>query len=332
MRRYGTATGREPRYLPRMTLSLRVRPQLAFAACAAGLLTAELAVVASQAFVRHPQIVSAAVAFDLVAMPALLAWLTGALRPWTAAMVGAALAGSLLPGVHLRWLTAPAELVVVALVVRKLARGSGDWIARLRSALPDTLATRVAITEVTLLWYGLCSWRTKPGPGFTAHKRAGLVAIDAVLILSVLAEAIPLNFWLHGGWRLGVAAFHAYSIVWFLGDLQALRLRPITVEDGALHLRIGLRWEARIPLTSIALAGAPGLADQPSSTEPPTAQSEPLRVGVIGTPNLVLRFTEPQTLRKIFGIERRAISIALLVDDPDGLVAALHCGANAQSS
>ncbi len=314
-----------------MIASLRVRPQLVFVACAAVLVTVELAVVASQGFARHPQIFSAAVAFDLVAVPALLAWLTGALRPWTAAMVGAALAGSLLPGVQMRWLTAPAELLVVGLVLRKVlqSRGqrSGDLIERLREALPDTLATRVAITEITILWYGLFSWRTKPGPGFTAHKRAGLVAIDAVLILAVLAEAIPFHFWLHGGWRFGVGVLHAYSILWFLGDLQALRLRPFTIEGGALHLRIGLRWEARIPLSSIAFAGAPDSINQRSINDSP-AEAAPLSIGVIGSPNLVLRFTEPQTLRRVFGLERRATSIALLVDDPDGLVAAIH----AQSS
>ncbi len=148
-----------------MNASLRVRPPLIFVAGAAALVAAEFAVLASQAFVRHPQTVAFAVAFDLVAMPALLAWLTGALRPWTAAMVGAALAGSLLPGVHLRWLTAPAELVVVGLVLRKFSRGSGDLIERLRAALPDTIAARIAITEATLIWCGLLSWRTKPGPG-----------------------------------------------------------------------------------------------------------------------------------------------------------------------
>lgn len=285
------------------------------------LVSAELAVVASQAFVRHPQVFAAAVAFDLVVVPALLAWVTGALRPWTAAMVGVSIAGSLLPGVHLRWLAAPAELVVIGLVVRKLASGSGDWIDRLREALPDTLPARIAITEMTLLWYGLLSWRKKPAPGFTAHKRAGLVAIDAVLVLGVLAEAIPFHFWLHGWWRLGTAALHAYSMIWLMGDLQALRLRPSTIEGGALHLRIGLRWEARLPLASLTFAGAPGQDPNPSG--PP-----PLRVAVIGQPNLLLRFSEPQTLRKLFGIEKRAAAIALLVDDPDGLLAALR----AQSS
>ncbi len=318
MRRSATAIGARAAYSRSMTASLRVRPQLIFLAGAAALVSVELAVVASQAFFRRPQLFSAAVAFDLVAVPALLAWLTGALRPWTAAMAGAALVGTLLPGIHVRWLTAPAELVVFWLLLRKLSSGSGDLIDRLRAALPDTLLTRVAITEVTLLWYGLFSWRRTPPPGFTAHRRAGLVAIDAALLLAVAAEAIPLHFWLHGGWRLGATLLHAYSALWLLGDLQALRLRPITIEGCALHLRIGLRWEARLQLSAIKSAGAP------------TIPEDALRVGVIGSPNLVLRFSEPQTLRGLFGIERRASAIALLVDDPAALLAPL--GRAAQSS
>lgn len=298
--------------------TLRVRPQVVFLAGAALLVSVELAVLASRAFARAPQLLSAAVAFDLVAVPALLAWLTGALRPWTAAMVGAALAGSLFPGAHLRWLTAPAELLLFGLLVRKLARGSGDWVERLRTALPDSLAARAAITEATVLWYGLFSWRTKPGPGFTAHKRAGWVAIDAAAILLVVAEALPVHFWLQGSWRVGLGALHAYSILWLLGDLQALRLRPSTIEGGALHLRLGLRWEAVLPLSSLAFAGAPGTDALPAPASP-----APLRVGVIGAPNLLLRFSAPQTLRGPFGVERRARAILLQVDDPAALLAAL---------
>ncbi len=96
----------------------------------------------------------------------------------------------------------------------------------------------------------------------------------------------------------------------------------MTVENGVLQLRIGLRWEARILLSSIAFAGAPEPFNH-SLNESPSG-SAPLRVGVIGSPNVVLRFTEPQTLRPIFGRERRTTAMALLVDDPVAFIAALQ--------
>ena len=48
-----------------------------------------------------------------------------------------------------------------------------------------------------------------------------------------------------------------------------------------------------------------------------------LRLGVLGSPNLVLKLRSPHELHGPFGIRRRSDSLLLQVDDPDGLEAAL---------
>lgn len=109
---------------------------------------------------------------------------------------------------------------------------------------------------------------------------------------------------------------HVYMLIWILGDLRALALRPIQVEGGLLRLRIGLRWEAEIPLRLIEAVDR----NPPGSLDPANG----LRLGVIGSPNLRLALREPVQLHGMFGIRRESSSLLLQVDDPDGLAAALR--------
>jgi len=302
-----------------MTMALRVRPQLVFVAALAALLAGETTLLASRAFLRHESALSLAVALDFALVLPLAAWWTGVLRPWRAAMLGLAVAGLLVPGASvalLKRIALPGEVVVFALLIRTLSRSRGDLAERLRATLGDGLAARALGIEASLLWYGLFSWTQKPPAGFGLHRRAGWVAIDAALALCVVAEAIPAHFLLSRPWSLIASGLHAYSLLWILGDLQSLRLRPATVEGGVLRLRFGLRAEATIPLSAIA-------AIERVSHAVAIDRAAVLHLGVIGSPNLVLRFTRPQTVRGLLGIERRCEAIALSADDPGEFAAAL---------
>src|ERR1700737_3946922 len=102
-------------------IALSVRPRFTFLALATALVAVETCVLASRAFSQHERLFSLAVAFDLAVVPALLAWLTGAMRPSRALALGVALSSSLLPapqGGALRLLSVPAELYLVWLLAR----------------------------------------------------------------------------------------------------------------------------------------------------------------------------------------------------------------------
>jgi hypothetical protein len=285
------------------------RPWLQFLLVAAAVVAAETMVLASRAYIGHPEAMSFAVAFDICLGLPFAWWLLvvrrGAAPMRTmlrAAVVSIGLCAFLLQR-DLRLLAVPFELGAILLVILALRRG--------RAAEQGPVLRAIA-SELSMLWYGLFSWPRRPPPGFTAYKRAGWVAIHSALVMCVVAEAIPLHFlllrWGAGAAAAG-AALHAYSILWLLGDLQALRLRPIQVEGGVLHLRIGLRWEAEIPLSEIAAVERSGAG---------------LKLGVLGTPNFLLRLKNPVELRGPLGLRRRSDSLALQVDDPDGLERALR--------
>jgi hypothetical protein len=67
-------------------------------------------------------------------------------------------------------------------------------------------------------------------------------------------------------------------VLWLIGDLRALVLRPIRIEGGALLLRLGL--------------------------------------GVLGSSNLVLKLRRPFELHGPFGIRKTSDTLLLRVDDP----------------
>jgi hypothetical protein len=272
--------------------------------------------------VTPPGVIRAAVIFNLCVVPAGLWWALvvrrGLARPRTiarVALVAVALC-ALLFGREVRLLAVPLELamiwVAIASVRRALqARQASDAASALRTGLTEALGSSVVVravaTELSIFWYALFSWGRSGPAGFTAYKRAGWIAIYVAILLACLAEAIPLHF-LFRRWGPLAAALsvtvHAYTALWLIGDLRALVLRPLRIEGGLLLLRIGLRWEADVPLEAI------GSIERP-------VKSAGLRLGVLGTPNLALKLREPMEVHGPFGIRRTSDTLLLQVDETD---------------
>ena len=302
--------------------AIAVRPQVQFAAVAGFVLVAESFALISRV---PPALLREAVIFDLCTVLPLAWWLLvvrpGHARPRTIARVAvvAVAISALLFGREVRLLGVPIELALIYIAyisVRNAlrARKADDAATALRhgltEALGDNAAARAVAAEFSVFWYALGSWGRPAPAGFTAYKRAGWAAIYFALAICVLGEGIPLHFVLPRGWAIASLVLHVYTLLWLFGDLRAMKLRPITVRDGILHLRIGLKWEADIPLAQIASAEL-------------TTRVEGRKLAVIGSPNLVLHFRRPQELHGLFGIRRTGSAVSLQVDDPDALLRAI---------
>ncbi len=307
---------------------MAVRPQVVFLLLASAVLAAESAALLSRAMTLHPGVVRAGVIFDLCVVPAALWWglvvRRGLARPRTLARVVLASVAvcALLFGREVRLLALPLEVALIGLAVASVrrvlrARVAADAATALRTGLSDALGdspvARAVATELAIFWYAVFSWGRRAPAGFSAYKRAGWIAVYVAILLGCVAEAIPLHF-LFRRWGPAAAALsvtvHVYTALWLLGDLRALVMRPIRVESGKLLVRIGLRWEADVPLGQIA-----AVERNPAATG--------LRLGVLGTPNLALRLRAPLRIEGPFGIRKTAELLLLQVDDPDGLAAAL---------
>ncbi|HEX9048947.1 MAG TPA: hypothetical protein VF841_00270 [Anaeromyxobacter sp.] len=333
--------------------ALRRHPFLSFGVLAAGVLLASRAVVASAAFRVRPEIVGMAVTVDLTVFLTALFVATvvraRALPPVTAVAVflaGATVAASLLPpgarplASGIRALAAPADLLLAGWLavragrVRRRLRAIGDALPfedAFRRAVRDAIGpyrTADAIAaEVSLLSLALAPRRRAPhvpagAVPFTTHLRCGQGAVLAALALAGVAETLAAHVLLahwSARWAWIATGFAIYSFVWLLGDWRGLALRPTLLRADRLHVRIGVRWQAEIPLRAIRMV----CAGPDARGHPRAAIASPL-----GAPNLYLHLGAPVELEGLLGLRRRGEVVGLRVDEPDRLRAALveRCG------
>ncbi len=331
-----------------MTIASR-RPFLVFLALALSVLAVEFLVVSSAAFRAGNPWLPVAVAVDLALGLPLLAYvlLVRSKRAPGLVVVPAGIAGILIA----EWLLpsdrqgalAVLELVLpllevillVALVLRLRAivaahrrhrrvetYGSDALRLALSERLPPSLAAIVS-AEITLLTLGLAGWFRRGRPStdrervFTAHRASGyrellivcafLVPVELVVAHLLVMRADVVAAWIVTG--LGV-----YGVLWLAGDFHAMRVEPTIVDDAHVHVRLGLRWRARIAREDLVAVGR----HQPDGADGDTVEIVP-----VGGPNVWMTARRPVEARGLFGITRRGRHVALHVDEPDAFLAHL---------
>jgi hypothetical protein len=249
---------------------------LLFLAVVVAVYCVALGTVASLPRLKHPNVVASAVFVDITIVVPLAFLLIvprgrnrwrGLTLVFLASLAGAAL---VLPAQHraalplLRLLVVPAELAAVGLVLLGIRRGlSGaasrdDVIESLERSLSQSLSNprfaRAIAYEISVLYYGLVSWRQRvpigAGRSFSYHRTGGYGAIVFLLIMVSAIEIVSVHLLvarasITAAWVL--TGLGLYAVLWILGDFQAVRLRPLVVEDEVLRVRLGLRWSLDIP-------------------------------------------------------------------------------------
>jgi hypothetical protein len=315
----------------------RPAPVLPFALLAAAVLAVEAWAARQVAGSPAPGVLAAAIVFDLgVALPLAYGWFVvrgraPALRVLPAVALGLLAARLLLPAAHrgalaeLHLVLIPLEVAAVAMVARGVYRSlraaAGDPVERIREAARAVVPVRAAADavafEMTLLYLALFSWRARPhvpagAAAFSGHRRSGYAGLVFAAIVASAGEALAVHL-LAARWSPALAwtltALSAYSVVWLLGDLQAVRLRPMLADADALTVRVGLRWEARIPWSDVQ-------AVEPRGRTPfPRRAPGHLRATAMGEPTHVVVLRTPLRVRGPYGIMREATRIGVAVDD-----------------
>lgn len=261
-------------------------------------------------------------------------------------LIGLALAGLALrlAGAPIAgWLLAPlvvVELSIGLIVARALITGwrsaaDARWWARLEAALGERISptlARLVVGEVRLVWSALRALTRRPlrdPEGFTATRSSSWRFVAGALLLIALGEAVAVHalievFWADAGAAVHgiLGAAHAYGIVWLLGDARSMAESSHRVDDGGLHLELGLRWSGRLPwpLITEVLSGE---VAEPDRLLGERRRDDTVAVTPIETPNVTLRLAEAVTLKGLFGVERQAREVLVYVDDPEGFVAAV---------
>lgn len=111
----------------------------------------------------------------------------------------------------------------------------------------------------------------------------------------------------------GLTLLTLYGALWLVADYRASLLRPVLLTSEVLWVRTGLRWSVQVPRAQIARV---------QRTRPPEAEPV-LQAVLFGSPTLWVQLREPAVAHGLYGLTRTVRWVALAVDAPDLLTAAL---------
>ena len=300
-----------------------------------------VAIVSRLGQMENPDAIAGALTLDLTLLVPLLYYLLLVrLRGWPVVTVlpvfvlSVLAAGWLIPDSRHRVLdlvsyaAALAELGLIAFIAykalqlreayRERAAAGLDVYESLResaTAILGSLAGGALAYEATLGYYAVVGWTRSSTVGprsFTAYREVAYIPLMVTVMIALVVETVGVHFLLRL-WSPVVAwvvtGISLYTLIWLIGDLHAVRLRPIEICDETLRLRLGLRWTASIPLTSIESVQDPG-------GEAPAGKQGYLKALLFGAPNRRMQLSEPVRAVGLYGLTRRVTTIDLHVDDP----------------
>jgi hypothetical protein len=316
------------------------RTPLGFALVAVLFYVIDGLIVHSSVFPRNPDLLSAAVSFDLTIGVTAAYWLMvvkpghavrrTALPIFVASIAAAAVT---LPAGHrdllrdLQYLSIPFELAVIGLVVagvratnRRLAAAGTelDVPERIRTALSGSVASRVAdvvAMECSILFYAFASWRRQPfvprgAEGYSYHRKNGYAGILYALVGVVMVETFVLDLVVrirHPFAANVLLAFDVFGVVWLFGFARAVQLRPIVLTRDLLQLRMGLQWAVDVARENIATI------EYGRISQPPKGTPGYVRIG--SSPNAMITLREPVLAHGPYGFARSVQLIGVHVDD-----------------
>ncbi|WP_459044574.1 beta-carotene 15,15'-monooxygenase [Sporosarcina sp. CAU 1771] len=114
---------------------------------------------------------------------------------------------------------------------------------------------QVICSEMLMFYYAFYLWKKEPvrkENTFTLHQKSSLIAFQVMMIHAIVVETLGVHWWLHDKsliLSLLLLVVNIYSIVLFLGNIQAMRFNPLQIDNDRMYVSLGLmkrmeiRWE-----------------------------------------------------------------------------------------
>lgn len=220
-----------------------------------------------------------------------------------AVVAGVALAGSRLLGKE-------RSDALLDLLMHPVARRAIVGEARILSTLPTALLRRL---------------RAPRREEFAYHRGSHELGLAIALLPAMLAEGTAVHLLLPDSWfwpQVALGVLHLYGMVMLLSWTVGERTHPHRLRDGQLELRGGQLYRARVAVTQIeAVEIAHRREGQRTGL---VLGSGPARLAVSGRTDVLLRFAAPVRLERPLGEPLLVTELALAVDEPRRLIAAVE--------
>ncbi|MDM5317822.1 hypothetical protein QUF49_17560 [Fictibacillus sp. b24] len=177
------------------------------------------------------------------------------------------------------------------------------------------------VSEVTMLYYALFSWRIAPMTGtytFTYHKNTSYVALQLMLIHALIIESIGLHYFfsqINHTVSLILLFLNIYSILFLIAQMQAVKKVPLIVSDQSVIMNIGFMKGLELPFSVIQeLRTYEGPDEIPASEKKYTFEA---RVSDFIPEKPVIELLLKETVKAdiIYGFKKNVTRVVIKVDD-----------------
>ncbi|MGG1366326.1 beta-carotene 15,15'-monooxygenase [Priestia megaterium] len=184
---------------------------------------------------------------------------------------------------------------------------------------PNQTFIHILCSEMLMFYYAFGTWKKQPsneGNTFTLYKRSSFITFQIMIIHAIVIETLGLHWLLHNTsmiLSIILLILNIYSIVFFIGDIQALRLNPLRVDNDRLYVSFGLakRMEIRFQDIEEIIEDTHILEQKiPSTTIEFIARDfETVH------PDLLLILKSPIEATLFMGIKKKYQQVAIRIDD-----------------
>ncbi len=218
------------------------------------------------------------------------------------------------------------EIFLVATLVRYLpkilvdVRGSSlpdlfSFSKAVDKHVPNHPVVQMICMDMLVLYYGFASWKRQERQGLTLHKNSSYIAFQLMIIHGIAIETIGIHWLLHEKslvLSIVLLIFNIYSVIFFIADMQAIRLNPVYVTDDTLYLSLGLmkRTEIRFDKIEALIEDKEQLEGKLSKD---TIDFVARDFGE-AYPQFILRMKEPVEVTFMLGIKKRYHQVAIKAD------------------
>ncbi|MBH0165409.1 hypothetical protein IHV12_10770 [Fictibacillus sp. 7GRE50] len=190
-----------------------------------------------------------------------------------------------------------------------------------QSRLIDSL-----VSEVTMFYYAFFSWRKAPvmtGQTFTLHKNTSYVALQLMLIHALIIESVGLHYFF-SQWNHTVSLIllfiNIYSILFLIGQMQAVKKVPLIVTNQSLILNIGFIKSLDLPFKYIQEWKTYEGPDELSAAEMKYTFEARVSDFIPEKPNIELLLKKPIRSDIIYGFKKNVTRVVIKVDNPTELM------------
>lgn len=186
---------------------------------------------------------------------------------------------------------------------------------------------KVLCSELFMFYYALFAWKKKAPQGITLHKNSSYIAFMIMIIHAIVIETLGIHWWLHDKSAIVsiiLLVLNVYSIFFFLGDINAVRLNPIYFTHDSMYISFGLMKRAKIDYSNIEVI----IEDREQLEKKIKKDTLDFIANdfEIAQPQMILKMKTPVTATLFMGIEKQYSKVAIRCDQPELLKEKLERG------